>query len=75
MDECRREDTWVLVNGLYRCGNCWKNHPHMDISEMGHCYWCEHDMKWYETGTGEILPVKFKWRRENDAIRSIKYLY
>ena len=75
MDECRREDTWLLKHGLYRCGNCGKRHPHMDISEMSHCYWCDHDMKWFETKDGKILPVKFGWNKEDDVVRSMKCSY
>ena len=75
MKEPEEHSTWILRNGLYKCGNCGRTVMYADISERNYCFQCKHDMRWYETKDGEILPTKFQHQGVDDAPPATRFVY
>ena len=73
-DEMKTEDTWILKHGIYKCGSCGKTQAYVDIADMNHCFNCDHDMFWYETKDGHIMPIKYRHHREDDVYTPLCYM-
>lgn len=66
-DLCDKVSTWYKIGDTYKCGNCGRITFFVDIMDRNICYNCQHIMRFAEVEDGLIAPLKYEYRKDDEA--------
>lgn len=74
-EEVNLLSTWIIEQGLYKCGNCRRTTWYTDISDRTICYNCRKIMKWYEDKDGTYKPIRYEHHTSDEPDIDFRYTY